>query len=118
MTPNQMLDLYRRRFKMDKRERTRAIRLFAGSPLGTADVAEVLNLTEKEVRKVYGSVRGVEFNPATLPDVVHLCYLRKIGARLDRDALNRVNSLGTSKATVAYFMGISRQRLHQILEEE
>lgn len=118
MTPNQMLDLYRRRFKMTKRERTRAIRLFAGSPLGTSQVAEVLNLSEREVRAVYGEVRGGKFNPATLPDVVHLRYLRKIGARLDRDALAQVVSQGTSQATVAAFMGISRQRLHQLLEEE
>lgn len=118
MTPAQMLDLYRRRNRLSEFERTRAIQQLSGSPLGVSGIASLLGCTERHVRRLIGPQRGRQFNPETLPDIIHLLYLRQIGARLDRDALHRVTSGGTSQSMLAALMGVSRQRLHQIIEED
>lgn len=119
MNAAQLAVIYRSRDKMSRQERTRATRQLAGSPLGTLGIAALLNLSEREVRKMMGYYRrGGKLNITTIPDIAHLAYLHKIGARLDRVALERVLSAGTSQASVAALMGISRQRLHQIIKEE
>lgn len=113
-----MLVLYKRREKMSRQDRLTAARLLAGSPLGVHGIADLTHLTPRDVRRVLGRKRGGRFNPETLPDIIHLAYLKKIGARLDRDTMQRVVLAGTTQATVAALMGISRQRLHQLMNEE
>jgi predicted DNA-binding protein (UPF0251 family) len=113
-----MLALYKKREKMSRQDRLAAARLLAGSPLGVNGIADLTYLTPRDVRRVLGRKRGGRFKAETLPDISHLAYLKRIGARLDRDAMHRVQSAGTSQATVAALMGISRQRLHQLMNEE